>query len=178
MTNPYSEFADAAPDDDALAGISQLARLLITAQKTVVDAEETLKEAKQIERELSAKALPEAMDAVGMESFTVDGRMIKVSDALRCSVPVANRDECYDWLEAGGNGGMVKRNVVVSLSCNQEGEAAQLVGELAEKYENVKTERKVEPSTLKKFIREELEAGREIDLALFGAENFRIAKIK
>ena len=96
---------------------------------------------------------------------------------LRASIPVARRPEAHEWLTDQGHGDLIKRNVTVGFG-REESEAAQaLFDQLVGDGLKVKDEQKVEPSTLKKFVKDQLEEGNAIPLDLFGAVQFRQAKI-
>jgi len=72
---------------------------------------------------------------------------------------------------------LIKRNISVAFSRDQEVIAHELEAQLGARFENVRTDRKVEPSTLRSWIGEQLEAGAEVPLELFGAWEQRVARI-
>jgi hypothetical protein len=81
------------------------------------------------------------------------------------------------WLDDHGHGGIIKRNITVGFNRDQEGDASVLQDELSDRFENVKADRKVEPSTLRAFIADQLEAGAAVPLDLFGAWEQRVARV-
>ena len=177
-TNDYSGFQAEAPSSNDLQTLSSLANDLYLAEKNVAQAEETLKAAQQKLRDISEHQIPELMDEIGVSEFTTkSGIKIAVKDNLRVSPPAARREECWDWIEENGYGEIVKRNITVALGINEEERAEELVRVLRSEGYATAEERRVESSTLKKFVKERLEAGDSIPLDLFGTVEFRQTKI-
>lgn len=174
----YADFSAEAPSTDSLTKLGQLATELYQAEVEVALAQEALKEAQQRERDIGEYRIPELMDEIGIQEFkTKSGIKLAVSDNLRVSPPAARRQEAYDWLIARGFGDLVKRNVIVNFGRDESMQASELMEELDDKGLHVKEERKVESQTLKKQIRELLEAGEDVPLDLFGTTQFRKTKI-
>ncbi len=166
------------PSADGLKRLSELAIELNKAELEVAKIEEQLKKAKAAVTELAEKDIPELMDSLGVAEFkTTAGFKIKITETIRASIPDANKPAAMAWLDAHGHGGLIKRSIVVAFDREQQEAAQELQAELETKFENVKSDLKVEPSTLRAFIGEQLEKGEPIPLQLFGAWQQRIAKI-
>jgi hypothetical protein len=173
----YDQFKT-APTSDALAQLNRLAAELNAAEVEAEKAKESLAKANEVVTDLAERQIPELMDQLGLAEYrTTEGFRIKIAKTIRASIPAAQKDAAMDWLDEHGHGGLVKRTVLVSFSREEEVKAAKLVTELGKKFENVATDRKVEPSTLRAFIAEQLSGGEAIPLPLFGAWEQRIAKI-
>ncbi len=178
MDSDYSKFQTEAPTNNDLTTLSNLASVLYLAETELAQAEEAVREAQRKVRDIAEHRIPELMDEIGVSEFTTkSGIKLKVSDQMRVSVPAARRDECWDWMTQHGYGDLVKHKVIASFGRDEEEAASGLMELLEANGCNAKDERKVEPSTLKKFIQEQLEAGREVPLDLFGAVRFRRTKI-
>jgi hypothetical protein len=166
------------PNSGDLEELALLAERLQEADLEVARAEEALRRAQKIQSDLAEHQIPEKMDEVGVETFrTKSGFTISVKETIRASIPAARKDEAFQWLEDHGHGGLIKRTVVVGFDREEEAQARNLVQQLGSEFENVKTDRKVEPSTLRAFIAERLRAEEDIPLALFGAYRQRVAKV-
>jgi len=177
MVNGYEEFME-QPSGNDLAGLSRLTDALGAAEQEVAKLEAQLESARAKVTDLAERQIPELMDNLGMRSFvTANGFKVEVRKTIRASIPAARREEAMNWLDQHGHSGLIKRNISVAFNREQESEAAELQGALAEQFENVRTERKVEPSTLRAFIGEQLEAGAEVPLDLFGAWEQRVARV-
>ena len=179
MSQPdYTDFQAEAPSTDALANLAQLAQDLYLAELAQSEAEEVLKTAQRKVRDISEHQIPELMDEVGVSEFTTkSGIKLAVKDGLRVSPPAARRTECWDWLSDKGFGDLVKHSVVVGFSRDEGDEHDDLVAHLKGTSQLFKDERKVEPATLKKFVKERLAEGDELPLDLFGTTQFRQTKI-
>lgn len=174
----YEQFAGSAAAPSDLALLSDLATALNEAELDAARLEEQLAAAKAKVTDLAERQIPELMDSLGMKTFTTTaGFRVDVKRTIRASIPVARRDEAMRWLDNNGHSGLIKRSVLVAFDREQEKEARKLEEQLGNKFENVKTELKVESSTLRAFIGEQLAAGVAIPLDLFGAWEQRIAKI-
>ena len=174
----YEQFKDdgAAPSD--LATLSRLAEQLNSAELEAAKLEEQLAAAKAKVTDLAERQIPEMMDGLGMKTFTTtSGFRVDVKRTIRASIPAGNKDRAMKWLDDHGHSGLIKRAIMVAFDRDQEKEARKLEEQLGKKFENVKTDLKVEPSTLRAFIGEQLEKGEAIPLELFGAWEQRIAKI-
>jgi len=166
------------PNKGDLEELSLLAERLQEANLTVAKAEEALRKAKKVATDLAEHQIPEKMDEIGVENFkTKSGFQIAVKETIRASIPVARKSEAFKWLEDNGHGGLIKRTVVVGFNRDEEDKASSLRDSLESDFENVKTDRKVEPSTLRAFIAERLRANEDIPLPLFGAFRQRTAKV-
>jgi len=136
-----------------LAGLSRLAEQLADADKFVAKLEEELRQAKMRVTDISERAIPDLMDELGVAEFTTtNGFKITIRSTVRASIPLANRAEAYQWLEENGHGGLLKRTVSVAFNRDQQDDVCALRNELEDKFENVKEDCKVEPSTLRRTV--------------------------
>jgi hypothetical protein len=174
----YEAFKGSAAAPSDLALLSQLATQLNAAELEAAKLEEQLAAAKAQVTDLAERQIPELMDGLGLKTFTTtSGFRVDVKRTIRASIPAAKKDEAMRWLDDNGHSGLIKRSVLVAFDREQEKDARKLEQQLGKKFENVKTELKVEPSTLRAFIGEQLALGAEMPLELFGAWEQRIAKI-
>jgi len=172
----YEDFKEPPVGD--LSSLSRLADELAECERHVAQLESQVENARKRMADLAERQIPEMMDDLCLETFTTtNGFRVDVKKTVRASVPAHRRNEAMDWLDANGHGGLVKRNISVAFTREQQDDATRLQSELAESFENVRAERKVEPSTLSAFIREQLKQGAEIPMDLFGAWEQRIARI-
>ena len=179
MSQPdYSDFQAEAPSTDDLATLAGLANDLYLAELEVAQAQEALKEAQRKARDIGEHQIPELMDDIGIAEFTTkSGIKLSVKDNLRVSPPAARREEAWDWIEEHGYGDLVKRNVIVGFARDEGDQCEELLEDLDAKGLRTKEERKVESATLKKFIKERLEAGDDVPLDLFGTTQYKQTKI-
>ena len=107
---------------------------------------------------------------MNLQKFTLtDGSEIAIKPVYSASIPKDRRDEAYDWLRENGFGDLVKNNVTVTFGRGEDEKAVEFQGLVRSNgFEPVQLE-KVEPMTLKGWLRERVEAGDAVPLDLFGA---------
>ncbi len=89
-----------------------------------------------------------------------------------------SREEAMELLrEHTRNGNLIKHNVTISFDRGEDSQAQATIKALEAEGLRVKNERKVESSTLRKFVGDRLEEGADIPMDLFGAAQFRKASI-
>lgn len=156
-------------DTTRLGDLSSKCNELLTLQKEIETQEEKLKNLKAQETNLSEQVIPNIMSEVGMKKFTLeDGTAVEVNSYYSARIPVAHTDEAFAWLRENGHGDIIKNNVSLSFGKNQDNEAKDLVASLRERGHNVKQAQKVEPMTLKAFVKDEITNGRNVPANLFG----------
>lgn len=180
MTTPdYSDFQE-QPGEGQLAELSKLADQQAEAEAEVKRLEADLVKAKERHRTISEQELPALMDQLGMEEFkTRSGFTIKVNEIIRASIPKARAEEAFEWLDEHGHASIVKRSFTVSFGRDEERWARKFATDLRRRKRelNVADGKKVESSTLRAFVKNQLEEGVDIPMELFGVYRQRIAKI-
>lgn len=174
------DYADdiAGPTDGQFKQLNELTLNLNRAEIQKAEAEAALAKAKGEVRDISEKQLPELMETMGLKDFTTsEGLRVKLKISYHASIPKGRHSEAMRWLDEQGHGGMIKRNVTVKFTRDQEDEAHALVSELSGQFPQVDETMKVESATLKAFVREILEAGGEIDDELFGIYKRRTVQV-
>lgn len=174
----YDEMQEEQSQGD-LAQLSRLAEELRQAELEVLAAEEHLERRKAHMRSLAEHDIPLLMAECGMELFrTYSGLKIEISKVYGASIPEGLREQAFDWLESHGHGGMIKHNITVVFPRDQQAAAEKLAKEMTEKFENVKDESKVESSTLRAWVKRQIESAvPEFPRTLFGASEIHRAKV-
>ena len=177
--NDYSAFAEAVvPSGQELSQLVSLVHQMEEAELAMVAAEEEFKRRQDQYVALSQHEIPTLMLQIGMSEFSLgDGRKVSVGSQIRCSVPKANLDKAMEWLDEHGHGALIKRQLLIAFERANEEEAKRLVDELFQREYDVKQLRKVEPQTLKAHIKEQLAAGVNFPMELFGAYEQKFTKI-
>lgn len=172
--------ADAVSRVDTGTGkqLSQLVRNLRTVEQDIEDAETHLKELKQHKHKLSVENIPALMDEMGVERLDVDGVTVERRMIVAASIPVANKDQAFEWLRSNGLDDIIKNDVTCSFGKGEDNVAGDVIGILRDKGFDPKTKTHVHPSTLKAFVKERITDGKPIDLDLFGAFISNTAVIK
>ena len=179
-------FEDIFDESEALTNVntgtgkqlSQLVRNLRTVEKDIEDAETHLKSLKQEKHKLSVENIPALMDEMGVERLDVDGMTVERKMIVAASIPVANKEQAFDWLRSNGLDDIIKNDVTCSFGKGEDNVAGDVIGMLRDKGFDPNTKTHVHPSTLRAFVRERIVDGKPIDLDLFGAFISNTAVIK
>jgi len=157
-------------DDSKLDAVSRLARQAAVHSDNIIDLEVKLKSEKSALHKITDEKLPEALEEMNLQKFTlIDGSAISVKPIYSASIPKDRRDEAYGWLRENGFGDLVKNNVTVTFGRGEDEKAVEFQGLVRSNgFEPIQME-KVEPMTLKGWLRERVEAGDAVPLDLFGA---------
>lgn len=180
IQNLFEEDAGALKiEDNSLASLSSLARRAKLLEKELADLEQATKEHKDQYRKLVEEVIPEALAELGMKSFKMeDGSEVSVKPFYSASISEARRSEAYQWLRDNGYDDIIKNTVSVRFGRGEDELCARLLDLLGEKGFPADQAEKVEPMTLKAWVKEMVERGNEFPTELFGAYIGQKATIK
>lgn len=161
---------DERPDPATLAQLTALAAELVAADAEVAAIEERLKVARKVAAELGESRIPAAMRSLGLTDVGLDdGSRIKVVKVASCKVSEPRRAAAIGWLDANGDGGLVKRTIVAFFPREKQDEATALLDHIkARGIEDVAEKAWVEPQTLLKHLKELKAAGIPFPEETFG----------
>ena len=161
--------AETIPEDN-MGKIGAVATDIAETEIEISNLKEQLKKKEDYKTKLSEEVLPSLFSEVGLSELKLsDGRKIKVSEYYRAAIKVENREAAYTWLRNNGFGDLVKNQVTCSFGRNEDEKANSLISDLNEKGLEPTQREWVEPSTLRAFVREQYESGKEIPMDLLGA---------
>ncbi len=180
LTNLFEQESEALRvQDDQLTGVSALAKRAKSLEKEIEEHETTLKGAKERYRKLTEETIPEALAEMGMSSFKMeDGSSIDIKPFYSASISEARRAEAFQWLRDHGFDDIIKNTVSVRFGRGEAELCDRLLTVLATQGFRSEQAEKVEPSTLKAWVRERVERGDEFPTELFGAYIGKKAVIK
>mgnify|MGYP003648586271 CR=1 FL=1 len=160
--------------------LSELIRRATDAVTAVESAEETLKELKETRDKYLYEFIPAKMTEMGMDKIEVDGNSVSLRNFVSGTMPKdpLQKDLAIQHLREIGAGDFIKNQLQVSFGLSEDNRAKSLQADLEEKGHDTSSRTWVEPSTLKKLIRERIENGLEINTEIFNAKIGTIAKIK
>ena len=166
-------------DDGQLDGVSRLANEAAALEHKLAEQEQAMKETKAALHKITDEQLPEALEEMGLQKFTLtDGSEISVKPIYSASIPRDRREEAFQWLRDHEFGDLVKNNVTVTFGRGEDADAKEFMNLCGSQgYVPAQLE-KVEPMTLKAWLRERVEAGDAVPLDLFGAFISQRATIK
>lgn len=155
--------------DDELNSIGALAKRAKLLEKEIEEIESVVKERKEQLRKLVEDAIPAALEEMGMKEFKMaDGSSVAVKPFYSASISANNRAQAYEWLRDNGYDDIIKNTVSVRFGRGEDELCEGLLNLLREKNYPVDQTEKIEPQTLKAFVREMVESGKELPSNLFG----------
>ena len=141
-------------DTAVSSDIAKSCNKLLETQKEIDKLEDKLKTFKTTEPTLSEQTIPNLMQQAGVSLIKLkDGSSVEIKPFYAARIPSSKIEEAFEWLRVNGHGDLIKNNVMLTFGRKQDNEAKSLVAELREKGHNVKQAEKVEPMTLKAFVR-------------------------
>ena len=169
LVSQMAQDAEHIPEDN-MGKIGAVATDIAETENEIQKIKEELKRKEDYKTKLSEEVLPSLFSEVGLSELKLaDGRKIKVSEYYSATPLKENREKVYTWLRDNGFGDLVKNQVTCSFGRNEDEKASSLISDLSEKGLEPAQREWVEPSTLRAFVREQYEAGRELPMDLLGA---------
>ena len=143
---------------------------LLETQKKIEATEEELKKLKDVETTLSEQTIPNLMQQAGVELIKLEGGIsVEVKPFYSARIPASKSEEAFQWLRDNGHGDLIKNQVSLEFGMKQDNEAKSIVEELKSKGLPVKQKTTVHPSSLRGFVREQMqELGKDVPEELFG----------
>lgn len=182
MAQADAEAREAQAPEDKLERIKFFGAKQRELTKQLAEHENAATMLKEQIRRLVEQDLPEAMDEVGMTTFTLDdGTKITVKAFYSASIPEERKEEAFGWLKEHDFDGMIKADVKVSFG-KGEFELAQsflqFIRGFNEKAIDPEYKENVHWQTLRAFVKEQIEGGNELPLDMFGVFVGRKAELK
>ena len=169
LVKQMQEDASSVPEDN-MGKIGAVATDIAETENEIANLKEQLKKKEDYRTKLSEEVLPSLFSEVGLSELKLsDGRKIKVSEYYTATPLKENRAKVYTWLRDNGFGDLVKNQVTCSFGRNEDEKASSLISDLSERGLEPAQREWVEPSTLRAFVREQYESGKEIPMDLLGA---------
>jgi hypothetical protein len=175
----YSEFNEAPDQTDALGKISALADKCVDLDRQIEEAQ-GIADALQSQRDdIAEHLLPDLFAEVGQTVLkTTSGRNLKLVEKITHSVSKDRKASVMAWLDEHGFGGLIKRAVTVAFNKGDEENVKLLLDVIDGAFHDTRIDQEVAAASLGKLIRDELAAGHEIPLDLFGVFQKVIVEIK
>ena len=156
--------------DTALSSdIAKSCNKLLETQKQIMTVEEQLAKLKESETLLSEQTIPNLMQQAGIAMLKLaDGSSVEVKPFYAARIPSSKIEEAFSWLRSNGFGDLIKNNVTLTFGRNEDDVAKNVVADLRKKGHNVNQTEKVEPMTLKAFVKEQIQQGKNVPSDIFG----------
>lgn len=171
MSIDFEEAASVLADvkDRDLKGVADLVRQQLVLERRIEDLEDELKRATQDLNKISQEILPEALAEHGLTELKMaDGSKITVSQFIQAHISKDKQDEAFDWLREHNFDDLIKNVVSLEFGKGEDDHAREVMEALTNRGYWPQNKQSVHPSTLKAFIKEQVEKGSEIPSDLFG----------
>lgn len=153
---------------DGASKLSNLIRASIQVDKDIEDAEQHLKDLKFKKKKITTEDIPALMEEMGVDSLEVDGHKVKVRPFIHARIADDKKDEAFAFLRSIGEADIIKNDVVVSFSAGQDNMAGAVIDDLRNQGFDPAQKTHIHPSTLKSWVRQRVEAGKDLDFDTFG----------
>lgn len=159
LTKMFEQDAEVrAPSADDLKNLTFLANEQLRLEKEILDLQIKVGEKERELRTISEERIPTLLTALGMSSFTmVDGSKVEAKPYYAASISDDHKAQAFSWLSEHGHDDIIKNTITVTFG-RGENEAAQALAEaLLEQGYNYEEKAGVHASTLKAFVKEQIE---------------------
>jgi len=154
---------------DSVKSISDKCNQFNTLKKQIEKDEESLSLLKQKARDMEERIIPEMMQEAGVSLLKLsDGSTVEVKPFYAAKIPESRVEEAFSWLRGKGFEDIIKNTVTASFNRGQDNEVSELIKVCEDHGFNYNKKEKVEPMTLKAFVKEQVEGGKELPFDLFG----------
>jgi hypothetical protein len=148
--------------------ISKACQEQLKLEKEIEDLESLMKAKKDLLRQ-NGEQIVSLMEERGVKSIKMsDGQSVDIKPFYTGTISKDNQEEAFQWLRDNGYDDIIKNQVVLKFGRAEDEKANQIYSDLASKGLDADRSIKVEPMTLKGFIREMIENGKDIPMETFG----------
>jgi hypothetical protein len=176
-SNQESLFSKHNLTNEDLSTLTGMADAIIRQDEYTKKVEGELKEAKKKLLKMTDEDLPTMMTEANTIKFVMeDGSEVSIKPQYGASIRVDNRPTAYQWLRDNGFGYLIKNQIIVSFGVDEDEIATEFMnfieGHLKVKYQKenlVSQVEKIEPMSLRTWVKERNENGEEFPMELFGA---------
>lgn len=176
-------------DEKALVNLNRLAIQFIDQERKIADLETQLKNEKEKFTRLSEIDIPKEMRLLELESFPIpkrnDGAELELKERTFASFPKMDEEPekalvATKWLLKNKHGSVLRQNVNIEFSVEDNKKVDALIGQLIKKYKGASITRKVSvhASTLAKLVRTLRASGEAPPLETLGATVKDVVSIK
>jgi hypothetical protein len=165
-------------DQNKIKDLSTLCDKKINLDTEILEAKQILRELEAKEKQISQELIPEALQEAGVSSLTLkDGSKVEVRSKYAARIPIKFTEDAFKYLKDKGHDDIIKNEVVIRFGRGEEDKATTLVKELDKRGLMPDQKRRIEPMTLKGFVREQIEKGTDLPQDKFGVYIYYDTKI-
>jgi len=142
---------------------------LKSLREQIEQEEEKISLLKAKARDFEERIIPEMMQEAGVEKLSLkDGTQVEIKPFYAAKIPESRVEEAFSWLRNNGHEDLIKNTITTQFDKGQDNQVSELIN-VCEKFGfNYNQKQKVEPMTLKAFVRDQVENGKELPFDMFG----------
>lgn len=165
--------------DSALDDIRKFGDMLRELDHKIQAKETELKKLKDKYNDISQRHLPELMEDHEIQEVVLkDGSKISLHDFYNAKIPPDRWQDAVRWLEERNHADIITSGFAVRLPRGDRARALAAAENLRELGIEVEPKESIHPSTLKSFVREQMEEDDGFPEELFGVYHGKIVKFK
>jgi len=148
--------------------ISKACQDYLKSEDEINNLELMLKSKKESLRQQN-ELIVQLMEERGVRSIKMkDGQSVDIKPFYTGTITREKQEAAFEWLRNNGYDDIIKNQVVVKFGRAEDEKAQKMYTTFLEKGFDIDRNVKVEPMTLKGFIREMIESGKELPMETFG----------
>jgi len=148
--------------------ISKACQDYLKSEEEINNVELMIKAKKESLRQQN-ELIVQLMEERGVTSIKMkDGQSVDIKPFYTGSITKEKQEEAFEWLRDNGYDDIIKNQVVVKFGRAEDEQALKVWNSLMNQGLDTERNTKVEPMTLKGFIREMIENGKELPMETFG----------
>ena len=149
--------------------MGQLAKQARKLADEIASLEETLKDKQKEYNTIMEERLPQVFLEMNLRGFVMDdGSKVEIKQVFGASITEERRAEAFQWLRDHGHDDIIKNVVSVRFGRNEDDLCDRALQVLGKEGFHTDHAQKIEPMTLKGWVREMLQKGDEVPRELFG----------
>jgi hypothetical protein len=161
-TAMFEDDASQIPEKGELESIVALVERQRQLETETLDLQTKLDEKVQQLRDIAEKKLPDLMIQLGVSSFKLtDGSSLVIKKFYQASISEEKRLEAFGWLRDHNHDDLIKHEIKAIFGKGEDKVSRKLVETLIAKKINFTDKESVHPSTLKAFVKEQVESQAE-----------------
>ena len=156
-------------DKDSVKSITEKCHQLQLVRSQIEQEEEKISLLKSKAKDFEERIIPEMMQEAGVSLLKLqDGSTVEVKPFYAAKIPESRVEEAFSWLRSNGHEDLIKNTITTAFDKGQDNQVSELIS-VCEKFGfNYSQKQKVEPMTLKAFVRDQVENGKELPFDMFG----------
>lgn len=165
-----------------LKSLANLTSKVVELDGRIAKGEDLLKGYNDLRKNLLEVDIPQAMDILELQDYTTtDGARVTIKERIHAHISVEHQPKAFAWLRKNKFGGLIKTKLSLAFGKDESALAKKAVAALKKslgKSHMPEVTEGVHPQTLKAFVKEQLEKGKDLPMDLLGIHRQQIAEFE